>query len=253
MKNTFVLPLLSFILLSACTPTLFQQIATLSSDDVEIKKDGTFAYQDAMVTIEYDFWSESGKFSFTVTNNTDENLHLNLGESYFVNNGNAYDYYQARTYVYENRPNPGVPDKVSKVEYAEQPIICIPAHASKTIKEFKVTSSAYRECGFARDPSKKETAVKMYTDLTSPRIIENRLVFQIGEVKLPVVNVFYVSEYRNIANENAIEYQKVNDCNGAVRYVRVNKFSAHNKFFITYDMWSDEGASNDRKGGLYRN
>jgi hypothetical protein len=48
---------------------------------VEVKEDGTFAYQDAMVTIEYDFWSEAGKFNFIVTNNTDENLYLNLGES----------------------------------------------------------------------------------------------------------------------------------------------------------------------------
>lgn len=85
--------------------------------------------------------------------------------------------------------------------------------------------------------------------MTSPRIVENRLVFQIGDVKLPVTNVFYVSEYRNIAAENAIEYHKVNECNGAVRYVRVNKFSADNKFFITYDLWSPEGTSNDRIEG----
>lgn len=249
MKNPLILLLVSLMLCTSCSPTLFQQIATLSSDNVEVKEDGTFAYQDAMVTIEYDFWSEAGKFNFIVTNNTDENLYLNLGESYFVNNGNAYDYYQARTYVYENRPNPGAPDKVSKVEYAEKPVICIPARASKAIKEFKVTSSAYRECDFVRDPSKRETAVKVYTEVTSPRIVENRLVFQIGDVKLPVTNVFYVSEYRNIAAENAIEYHKVNECNGAVRYVRVNKFSADNKFFITYDLWSPEGTSNDRIEG----
>ena len=69
MKRSILLLLATSWLLAACSPVIFQQIATLSSENVELKNDGSFAYEDAMVTIEYDFWSESGKFYFLVKNN----------------------------------------------------------------------------------------------------------------------------------------------------------------------------------------
>lgn len=298
MKRLFLLLTATSWLFAACSPLFYQQIATLSSENVELKSDGTFAYEDAMVTIEYDFWSEEGKFSFLVTNNTDDNLYLNLGESYFVNNGYAHDYYQARTYVYTSRTatasstsasaavsgsasvganknfasvyggivNVGAALSASKgygasktyarasesgvsVEFAEQALVCIPAHSSKSFEEFSVASSVFRECGFVRDPSKKETSVREFTDLTSPRVFENRLVFQLGDITLPITNVFYVSEYQNIAYDNATEYVKVENCDGTKRDVKVHTMSANNKFYITYDktdLWSTEGTANDR-------
>lgn len=303
MKRSILLLLATSWLLAACSPVIFQQIATLSSENVELKNDGSFAYEDAMVTIEYDFWSESGKFYFLVTNNTDDNLYLNLGESYFVNNGYAHDYYQARTYVYTSRStaassstasasvaghasvgasvtgaglyggivNVGAALGASKgygasnsvalasekgvsVEFVEQSLVCIPAHSSKAFEEFSVASSVFRECGFVRDPAKKETSVREYTGSTSPRVIENRLVFQLGEIKLPVTNVFYVSEYQNVAYENATEWVKVENCDGTKRDVKVHKMSANNKFYITYDkadMWTPSGNATDRKGTFF--
>jgi len=261
---------------------LFQQIATLSSENVELKNDGSFIYEDAIMTIEYDFWAESGKFHFIVTNNTDDNLYLNLRESYFVNNGYAFDYYQARTYVYANsnksasnfiKSNSEIRDKYVNtsanvelssyalasergfsVEYVEQPIVCIPAHSSKAFYEFYVSSSVFRECGFVRDPSKREKAVREYTGSTSPRVIENRLVFKIGDIALPIDNVFYVSEYRNIAYDDVTEYKKVENCNGTKREVKVHKMSANNKFYITYDNDEDQspdGFVTDRKSASF--
>ncbi|MDD6365054.1 MAG: hypothetical protein PUA47_06885 [Bacteroidales bacterium] len=299
MKRLILLFAATSWLFMACSPVLFQQIATLSSENVELKNDGSFVYEDAMVTIEYDFWEESGTVYFVVTNNTDDNLYLNLAESYYVNNGYAYDYYQARTYVYTSRSsaastsaasaavaghasvgastevaglfggvyNVGIGVGASKghrvsnsvavasekgvsVEYAEQPLVCIPAHSSKAFEEFSVSSSTFRECGFVRDPSKKETAVREYTGSTSPRVIENRLVFKLGDVSLPVTNVFYVSEYENIAYDNATEYVRVVNCDGTKRDVKVHKMAANNKFYITYDksdLQSTEGNLNDRK------
>ena len=298
MKRKTLLLFFCSLLCASCSPVLFQQIATLSSENVEMKDNGSFAYEDAMVTIEYDFWSEAGKFYFIITNNTDDNLYLNLGESYFVNNGYAHDYYQSRTYVYTSRNtvtssatasasiagyasvgastnvatmfgniiNIGAGLGASKgygasnskalasekgvsVEYSEQPLVCIPSHSSKSFEEFNVSSSVFRECGFVRDPSRKETAVREYTENNSPRVIENRLVFQLGDVTLPVTNIFYVSEYQNIAYENATEYVMVENGNGRKYDVEVHKMSANNKYYITYskrDMVSPLGKDNDR-------
>lgn len=288
---------------SACSPLFYQQIATLSSENVSLKDNGTYSYEDGVMTIEYDFWSESGKFTFVVRNNSDDDIYLNLAESYFVNNGYAQDYYQARTYVYTSRNvastgsttsaavagqasvSAGVAgqglyggvigvaaslgatkgygasktysvasEKGMSVEFAEKAIVCIPAHSHKVFEEFSVSSSVFRECGFVRDPSRKENAVREYDGYSSPRVIENRLVFNMGDVTIPVTNIFYVSQYMNISSENATEYIKVEKCDGYKKDVKVHKYSANNKFYITYsssDLWSTEGNANDRKSQSY--
>ena len=159
MKKLFLLLAIASWLLTSCTPSVFMQIATLSSDNVNLQKNGSFAYKDTLMTIEYDFWSKTGKFSFLITNNSDNDIYLNLSESYFVNNGYAYDYYRARTYIYANS-YPTVNNNGHSVTYKEKPVVCIPAHSSKTFEEFNVATSAFRDCGFIRDPYKGETAVR---------------------------------------------------------------------------------------------
>lgn len=241
-------------------PKLYQQIATLSSDSVTLNDDGSFAYEDAIITIEYDFWSEAGKFFFTVTNNTDEDIWLDLSNSYFVNNGYAFDYYQARTYITSSRDlsstrlnsvTARTSESGTSIEYEEKPVVCIPARASKVFQEFEVSSSVFLECGFARDPSKRELSVREFNGYDSPRIIENRLTFKIGEIALPVVNVFYVSSYQNISYNASVEYSKISNCNGTSRDVKVHRLSASNKFYITYDPLTSSEAGNDRTTGVF--
>lgn len=299
-----VLPFLVAVLFcSSCSPQIYQQIATLSSENVSLKDNGAYAYEDGVLTIEYDFWSESGKFTFVVANNSDDDIYLNLADSYFVNNGYAQDYYQARTYVYTSRSvastgstastavaghasvSAGVAgqsiyggmvgvaaslgatkgygasktyslasEKGTSVEFAEKAIVCIPAHSYKVFEEFSVASSVYRECGFVRDPTRKEEAVREYDGYSSPRVIENRLVFNMGDVVIPVTNVFYVSHYQNIAEVYATESIKVERCDGYNKDVEVHKLSANNKFYITYskkDFWTSRSIENDRKPQSY--
>lgn len=245
---------------AACSPALYQQIATLSSESVELKDDGSYKYEDAMIMIEYDFWSEAGKFNFTITNNTDDNIYLNLDSSYFVNNGYAYDYYQARTYVYTSRnvdarklssSLSSASENGTSVEYREQPAVCIPAHTAKKFEEFEVSSAVFRECGFVRAPSGKETSVREFSSYNSPVIIENRLSFRIGSITVPVNNVFYVNEYRNISVDNEMKYDKVENCNGTKKSIKVNKFSASNRFYVTYVPDTDDSTDRKSFGDLY--
>ncbi len=296
MKKLFLLLTVASWLLTSCSPSVFMQIATLSSDNVNLQKSGSFAYEDTLITIEYDFWSETGKFSFLVTNNSDNDIYLNLVESYFVNNGYAYDYYQARTYTYTSRnlasskssssayiadhaglttvrytKNPGgintsgtlatskgyqasssytvAAENGLSIEYKEKTVICIPAHSSKAFEEFNVSTSVFRDCGFIRDPYKEEIAVREFTNLSSPRVIENRLMFEMGNITIPVTNTFYVSHYQNIYYRDATEYVQVENCDGTKTRVLVNKMSAKNKFYITYsgnDLNMPSKSANDR-------
>lgn len=264
MKKLFLLLTVFAFISSACSPLFYQQIATLHSENVNLKDDGTFAYEDGVMTIEYDFWAESGKFKFVVTNHSDDNIYLNLAESYFVDNGCAHDYYQSRTYVHSTKSTVSSGFMVAGtsstfaattgqgafVEYAEKAIVSIPAHSYKVFEEFSVASSVFRECGFVRDPSKKERAVREFNDYTSPKVIENRLVFNMGDVAIPVTNVFYVSQYQNISTDDATDYVKVEKCDGYRESVMVHKMAANNKFYITYvvdDLISAEGSDNDRR------
>ena len=248
MKKLFLLLAIASWLLTSCTPSVFMQIATLSSDNVNLQKNGSFAYKDTLMTIEYDFWSKTGKFSFLITNNSDNDIYLNLSESYFVNNGYAYDYYRARTYIYANS-YPTVNNNGHSVTYKEKPVVCIPAHSSKTFEEFNVATSAFRDCGFIRDPYKGETAVREFTNYSSPRVIENRLMFEMGDIMIPVTNTFYVSRFQNISYYDATEYTKIENCDGTKTRVLVNKMAAKNKFYITYngsDLNLPTKSANDR-------
>lgn len=275
MKNHFILLAATLGLLTACTPTVYEQIATLSSDNVQLDENGTFAYKNTLMTIEYNFWSETGLCDFTITNLSDEDLYLDLTKSYFIKNGFANDYYQARTYVYSDRSMTSsktttaiassfgkenamfnlfgtsksktgnttassemtslVSEKGRTIEYSEKPIICIPAHSKKAINEFNITSALYRECGFVRDPSKDEKSIKTFTSGTSPVLIENRLVFKAGNKEIPVNSNFFVSQYQNIAHKDATQKVEVEKCSGRKMKVRVHNLSAKNKFYITYD------------------
>ena len=256
MKKVLFYFLIANLFLTACSPQIFLQIGTLSADNVKLEDDGAFKYEDAIMCIEYNFWSENGKFQFTVTNNTDDAIYLNLAKSHFINNGYAYDYYQARTYIYEDKNSSfseliihgtSFSEKGVAIEYMEQPIACIPAHSSKVFEEFKVASSVFRECGFVRDPSKKETSVREYSDYSSPQIIENRLVFNINELEIPVTNMFYVSQYQNISYNDAIESVKTDRCDGSVKEAKFHKMSGNNKFYISYSTLAKDGTSaNDR-------
>lgn len=275
MKKHLILFITNLGLLTACTPTVYEQIATLSSEEVQLDENGTFAYKDPLMTIEYNFWSETGKCDFIITNHSDNDLYLDLAKSYFIKNGFANDYYQARTYVYSDRSmassktttaiannirkeyatfnllstskskignNVGssettsfISEKGRTVEYSEKPVICIPAHSKKIVSEFNITSSLYRECGFVRDPSKDEKSIKTFTASTSPILIENKLMFKTGEKEIPVNNRFFISQYQNIAYKDATQKVEIEKCDGTKMKVRTHIMSAKNRFYITYD------------------
>ena len=86
--------------LESCAPVIssFRQIATLTSDNVTINDKG-YEYTNPNFTISYNFWSDGGRVLFTITNNSDKDIYLLMDQCYFVVNGWAHDYYQARTYV----------------------------------------------------------------------------------------------------------------------------------------------------------
>lgn len=128
-------------------------------------------------------------------------------------------------------------EKGYSVEYVEQPVLCIPAHSSKYIDEFTVSSKPYVECGFPNDPSSKEEVIQDYDSINSPIVIENRLMFFRGETSMPINHVFYVKSLQNISEDDALKtFQYRENCAGKPMPVPVtiHKLAGSNKYYIRY-------------------
>lgn len=89
---------LIFCSLMLCSCSAYQQIATLSSPHVSQNDSGSFFYAGGAVTIDYNFWAESGKVAFMITNKTEKDIYVDLSRSFLVVNGVAFDYFQNRTF-----------------------------------------------------------------------------------------------------------------------------------------------------------
>ena len=98
MKNLFYFALLLLCTTSCSTVLPFRQIGTLTSDNVKVNDRG-YEYIHKDFTISYNFWSEGGNVSFTITNNSDKDIYLLMDQCHFIANGWAQDYYKNRTYV----------------------------------------------------------------------------------------------------------------------------------------------------------
>ncbi len=89
---------IGLFLMSSCSSSYYQQIATLESNQVSMDSTGQFIANEDIVSIKYDFWAKSGSVSFWVINNTAEDIYLDLSKSFLIKNGAAYDYYRNRIF-----------------------------------------------------------------------------------------------------------------------------------------------------------
>lgn len=234
----------------------YRQVTTFDSPEVKMQDNGTFAYKTDEFMITYDLWAENGEMTFSIVNFTDTVLLVDMTQSFFVVNGHALDYYQARTFGSANsRTNSGSYSSnaslnyadatgwnymntayafgssfgvsnnstsgysrstSSYVEYEEQKIIVIPAKTYKIFSEFKISSTLYRSCGRALDPDNREVFGVTYTKDDTPLTLRNSLNLIVNGLPVQVENNFYASM---IANMNMNNFEKYNDntnCKGNV-------------------------------------
>ena len=290
------------VILVTASCSSWYQIATISSNDVKMKDNGSFVYDSENMVIFYNFWSDGGELSFAVMNDSNKDICLDLSRSYFIWNGYAFDYFKNRTYVntmggsigrqrsasvattagrtttsgtslasssgsvFETATGVisdvittgehsalssmtvtsaagGIADmaslmKSSSIEYPESKMITIPARSAKSFMEYNVAlNGEYRQCGLIRNPRRKETAVMNFSFDESPIVVENRLMFVIDGQDVPVNNIFYVSEFRNLEREEVIKTEDVKNCSGrATLQYEYNIFSAANRYYIRYSI-----------------
>lgn len=238
MKKLFTLALV--ILLASCKSGYYQVYKTNSN-----APDGIF--ENADVRIVYDFWAPGGNAGFRFYNKTSEPLTLYLDRSFFIMNGIAHDYYQAR--IITNSSSTSVSKTVgfrylygtyaanqtsqSGVEYTEKPQIVIPANSSKAIAEFTVTPDYFAHCDLKRYPTKKQVRSVSFDQNSSPFIFSNFITYQIGSQTQSVSHDFFVSEITNVPASEAFKNVQTERCEKKTT-VREPVHKAADKFYNSY-------------------
>jgi len=93
MKKWLLLAPIIFFGLTSCKSTEFYQFFKVNSTNGFSRNSKSLVFEDENCRVIYDFWWNGGNAGFKIYNKTDENIYINMNESFFISNGNAYDYY----------------------------------------------------------------------------------------------------------------------------------------------------------------
>lgn len=245
------------LLCSCNTVKTYYQVYNTESETVKSSGNSIF-FEDANCIISYNLWSENGNAGFSFYNKTEELIYLQLDQSFYVINGNAYDYYQNRVFIsssnsatvssntsgysllgrlsYTSLNSKTVTSHQSKgLEITEAKVIAIPSKTTKSISEFNINETIFRDCDLLRFPSSKQVSQKSFNKENSPLKFYNSISYKIGDKINKVKNDFYVSGITNIASSDAFKQEKNAFCNqkgGGT--IDVFKEIAPNKFYIIY-------------------
>lgn len=252
--------LIGVLALSCNSTSTYFQIYKTESETVKKTGNNSIAFEDDNCRIDYNLWENNGNAGFNFYNKTEQTIYLLLDESFYVVNGSAYDYYQNRVFVQTsssasqqsssvsygkiglfsvgNFSSKLISDNSSSgVETIESKIVAVPAKASKTIAEFKINHTIFRNCDMLRYPSSKQSSNKSFTENDSPLKFYNSISYKVGqkETTFKVKNDFYVSQITNLAEKEAIGSEKNTFCEQkGLMPIKFFKDSTPNKFYIRY-------------------
>lgn len=252
------------LLLVGCSSVsyFYQVYETSLPQNVKMENSAMY-YEDENCKIIYDFWNDGGDIGFSFYNKTNNNLYINLEESFFIKNGVAYDYYQNRIYQQSNMSSSSTSNLTSVMylgvaeskalnsssanqysEYSiEQKVVCIPPKTSKYIKEYKIVNALYRSCSLLRYPSKQPSAKfinkEEFTDNNSPLMFGNVITYSFKNTStdyIRVNNTFVVKSIANYRDKDVNRVKKVKYCNEgySTSVVFTDTISTSNNFYIKY-------------------
>jgi len=273
-KNLFLIALLA-VLCSSCTPKFYQVYKVTPTEKI-VLQDDQLVFEDTYCKVSYHLWDEGGNIGFVFFNKTDQSIYINMEESFFIENGIAYNYYQNRLYtssktvgtttsvssttarsitsynyynlLQTNRLSTmssigGITSSGYAVSYTEEKVVCIPSKTSKIITEYTINDEFIRDCDLLKYPTKSQVTSKNFSKSDSPIVFSNRINYSVGGILIPIIfeNEFYVSEITNLPEGEVLRSGYEEYCGqkgGTLKYFY--KDVAPNKFFIKYsklDYW----------------
>jgi hypothetical protein len=268
-KNLFLSVLIA-VTMTSCVQTAYYQVYKTTPTTNVTLKDNALVYDDENCKVLYNLWQEGGNIGFTLFNKTEKNIYINLEECFFISNGKAFDYYKNRVYTSSTSigSSRGIGASASKsvtginyldliqtnsasyvnsvaatttsgksVSYSEEKIVCIPAHTSKTIKEYEINDILFRHCDLYRFPSRNKIKTVNFTKSESPIVFSNRIEYKVGQSGNPIKfeNEFYISEITNYP-ETEITELKLDEFCGKKEMTSSMYFKnvSPDKFYVKY-------------------
>ena len=267
-EKLLFLALVATTLFSSCNPS-FYQVYEVKSNALK-QSDNSLVYENEDLRVMYNLWSAGGSMNFIVQNKTDRDLFLDMGQSFFIFNGEASDYFQNREYTHTVSiatsasygvslfsatvgywPNaylvPGTQSLFAKalkgssksVTTKEKEIICIPANSFKTITGQAISQQYLLTCDRKVDYPSQSAVAANYTESTSPAKFRNRLSYSFdengGDLR-QIENDFYLSSITNYSKKAATEKvkEKVGCSDIASKKTYYFKIGGPNKFYKSY-------------------
>jgi hypothetical protein len=233
----FLSVVLLAMMFSSCVSTSYYQIYKATPTDTTQLQDNLLVFEDENCQISYNLWDEGGNIGFRFYNKTNENIYLNLEESFFVFNGLAHNYFKNRVYTNSSGTGNNIVNSAYSITFNEEKIVCIPPKSTKFISEYSINKTLYRDCDLFKYPTKKRVKTKSFTIENSPFIFSNRITYSIGTSKnmIRLVNEFYISEITNYPEGELIEFKQEEFCGekSGQSLMYINK-TANDKFYIRY-------------------
>ena len=95
--NKLIALSMTLILGASCSSTFYQVFQTESAN---LKRENNIlVYEDSVCQVSYDLYANKGNAGFSIYNKTDKTIVIDLGQSFFIVNNEAYDYFLNRTFT----------------------------------------------------------------------------------------------------------------------------------------------------------
>lgn len=271
---TVVLIVLIAGLLTSCA-TKFYQVYQVTPTTKMKTSESHLIFEDENCKVSYDLWANGGNIGFSFYNKTDKTIVLDLEQSYFILNGTAYNYFKNREYTRSlslgssstnsasvsrsvtginylnllqtnnaqtsNRVN-STTNSAYSISIEEQKVISIPSKTSKSVTEYSINETLYRDCDLFKYPRKNQIKSKSFSKSESPIVFSNRIAYKVKgiEESKEFENEFYVSGISNYPENEILEskYEVFCDQKSATS-TKYFKDVAPNKFYFKYSKGQD--------------
>lgn len=265
--------------LASCK-SYYYQVYDVSSNNLKMQ-DNSLVYENEDCKVLYNLWSNNGKLKFAILNKTDKDIFVNMGQSFYVVNGQAVDYYQGRTFTsqsYDEYTNMGatvtgsangrglwgngvyyedaqalvnaksvrtVKAVANSITSKEKEIVCIPAKCYKVFSYYSVNPDRVVTCERSKDYPSGTYQVGTYTQASTPMSFKNRIAY--GFTKNDVAdkhidNDFWISGITNYSQDAATEkYKDKTECYGIKSSEKGKRFKIGTPSKF-YKLYMDEGS-----------
>ena len=254
----------------SCSQTYYQ-VYTMKSDNLKMENN-SLLFENADCKVSYNFWSEGGWVTFAFENKTNEDIFINMNESFLIVNGYAHNYFEDKTYTfgqvstttkgYGERldisisgttgfwsdklytasagATANIISKSTSINYVtkkEEVVVCVPAKAYKTFMKFCLSPQHFQICEEKSDYPSKRVSIRTFEKNNSPILMKNRLTygFKIDKMDKHVDNFFWLSEIENLPRKEALEETKEKDCKtGEAKKIKQFKIGGPAQFYNIY-------------------